>query len=220
MILGAAFLIILYLIFRYIIAWITYYNNLDPRLGESTWRFTYDYPVVGVNWKQANAFAHWRTMMMNSFLRKIKQPTLPDFRLPTESEWEYAAVAGYNTTVNLDGAQHGKFYPWRSFDADYHQANGSKSGRNSLRQPYDGNRFNIQRQQYGKLRGDNKQNAFINSITDGALVEGNSTFGSRSHIEYDNYMMTPTYRDISFEEMRTGQFLANFRHGRELNEAY
>ena len=47
MILGAAFLIILYLIFRYIIAWITYYNNLDPRLGESTWRFTYDYPVVG-----------------------------------------------------------------------------------------------------------------------------------------------------------------------------
>ena len=47
MILGSAFLIILYLIFRYIIAWITYYNNLDPRLGESTWRFTYDYPVVG-----------------------------------------------------------------------------------------------------------------------------------------------------------------------------
>ena len=47
MILGSAFLIILYLIFRYIIAWITYYNNLDPRLGESTWRFTYDYPVIG-----------------------------------------------------------------------------------------------------------------------------------------------------------------------------
>ena len=47
MILGSAFLIILFLIFRYIIAWITYYNNLDPRLGESTWRFTYDYPVVG-----------------------------------------------------------------------------------------------------------------------------------------------------------------------------
>ncbi|MDA9701717.1 hypothetical protein N9U95_00170 [Candidatus Pelagibacter sp.] len=47
MILGSAFLVILYLIFRYIIAWITYYNNLDPRLGESTWRFTYDYPVVG-----------------------------------------------------------------------------------------------------------------------------------------------------------------------------
>ena len=47
MILGSIFLIILYLIFKYIIAWITYYNNLDPRLGDSTWRFTYDYPVVG-----------------------------------------------------------------------------------------------------------------------------------------------------------------------------
>ena len=47
MILGSAFLIILYLIFRYIIALITYFNNLDPRLGDSTWRFTYDYPVVG-----------------------------------------------------------------------------------------------------------------------------------------------------------------------------
>ena len=47
MILGSIFLIILYLIFRYIISWITYYNNLDHRLGESTWRFTYDYPVVG-----------------------------------------------------------------------------------------------------------------------------------------------------------------------------
>ena len=47
MILGTAFLIILYLILKYILAWISYYNNLDPRLGESTWRFTYDYPVLG-----------------------------------------------------------------------------------------------------------------------------------------------------------------------------
>ena len=47
MIWGSIFLIILYLVFRYIIAWITYFNNLDPRLGDSTWRFTYDYPVAG-----------------------------------------------------------------------------------------------------------------------------------------------------------------------------
>ena len=47
MILGSVFLIILYLIFRYVIAWITYFNDLDPRLGDSTWRFTYDYPVIG-----------------------------------------------------------------------------------------------------------------------------------------------------------------------------
>ena len=47
MLFGTIFLIILYLLLRYIIAWITYYNNLDDRLGDSTWRFTYDYPVVG-----------------------------------------------------------------------------------------------------------------------------------------------------------------------------
>ena len=37
----------LYLILKYILAWITYYNNLDERLGDSTWRFSYDYPVQG-----------------------------------------------------------------------------------------------------------------------------------------------------------------------------
>ena len=47
MVLGTIFLIILYLILRYTIAWISYYNNLDSRLGESTWRFSYDYPVIG-----------------------------------------------------------------------------------------------------------------------------------------------------------------------------
>ena len=47
MVFGTIFLIILYILLRYIIAWITYYNNLDTRLGDSTWRFTYDYPVVG-----------------------------------------------------------------------------------------------------------------------------------------------------------------------------
>ena len=47
MIFGTIFLLILYLILRYILAWIKYYNNLDSRLGDSTWRFSYDYPVVG-----------------------------------------------------------------------------------------------------------------------------------------------------------------------------
>ena len=47
MIFGTVFLLILYLILRYVIAWINYYNNLDARLGDSTWRFSYDYPVIG-----------------------------------------------------------------------------------------------------------------------------------------------------------------------------
>jgi len=47
MIFGTFIFIILFLILRYFLAWITYYNNLDSRLGDSTWRFTYDYPVIG-----------------------------------------------------------------------------------------------------------------------------------------------------------------------------
>tara|TARA_B100001057_G_scaffold305441_1_gene305578 strand:- start:5110 stop:5403 length:294 start_codon:yes stop_codon:yes gene_type:complete len=47
MLFGSIFLLILYLILKYIIAWISYFNSLDNRLGNSTWRFSYDYPVVG-----------------------------------------------------------------------------------------------------------------------------------------------------------------------------
>ncbi|MBD1135539.1 hypothetical protein IDH21_03985 [Pelagibacterales bacterium SAG-MED47] len=47
MILGTIFFIILYLILQYILSWIRYFNNLDSRLGDSTWRFSYDYPVLG-----------------------------------------------------------------------------------------------------------------------------------------------------------------------------
>ena len=44
---GTITMLILYLILRYILSWITYFNNLDPRLGDSTWRWSYDYHEVG-----------------------------------------------------------------------------------------------------------------------------------------------------------------------------
>ena len=48
MLLSSMLMIILYLILKYVLAWIRYFNSLDPRLGQSTWRWSYDYPVIGV----------------------------------------------------------------------------------------------------------------------------------------------------------------------------
>ena len=47
MILGTIFLLIMYLILKYVLAWISYVNKLDSRLGNSTCRWTYDYQVNG-----------------------------------------------------------------------------------------------------------------------------------------------------------------------------
>jgi hypothetical protein len=47
MVINSFLLIIIYISHRYIVAWIKYYNNLDNRFGNSIWRWTYDYKVVG-----------------------------------------------------------------------------------------------------------------------------------------------------------------------------
>ena len=64
-----------------------------------------NYPVVGVNWKQATAFCEWRTHYLNSFLDSKGKATESDFRLPTEAEWEYAARGGRSQSM----------FPWGNY---------------------------------------------------------------------------------------------------------
>ena len=47
MLFGSIAMGILYIILKYILSWIKYFNSLDSRLGQSTWRWSYDYHVIG-----------------------------------------------------------------------------------------------------------------------------------------------------------------------------
>ena len=171
------------------------------------------FPVVGVSWVQANAYADWRTDAVNKGYEEqaIADGTwdpdvmadaesdgriliesgivLPDYRLPSESEWEYAAQALIGTQWLDENQTHQRLYPW-----DGH----------ALRNPY-GKEMGYFLANFKRGRGDYA--GIAGKLNDGAMITAYiyeyppNDYGLYNMAGNVNEWVMDLYRPLSFQDM-------------------
>ena len=165
------------------------------------------FPVVGVSWKQAVDYAEWRTTVVNLKLAmnagyedipaessggRIPLETgvvLPNYRLPSEAEWEYAAQALIGTQWLDENQTHKRLYPW-----DGH----------ALRNPY-GKKMGYFLANFKRGRGDYA--GIAGKLNDGAMITNQvyeyppNDFGLYNMAGNVNEWVFDVYRPLSFQDM-------------------
>jgi len=162
------------------------------------------FPVVGVSWVQANNFSDWRTQAVNQKLledsgEELPETTggriplesgvvLPNYRLPTEAEWEYAATALIGTQWLDENQTHQRVYPW-----DGH----------ALRNPY-GKEMGYFLANFKRGRGDYA--GIAGKLNDGALITSYiyefppNDFGLYNMAGNVSEWVRDVYRPMSFQD--------------------
>lgn len=185
------------------------YNDpyVDHYLRYPGFRF---FPVVGVSWKQAQDYCTWRSITVNQKLaeeaglyddlggaesagpgQRIPLESgvvLPNYRLPTEAEWEYAAQALIGTQWLDENQTHRRLYPW-----DGH----------ALRNPY-GKKLGTFLANFKRGRGDYA--GIAGKLNDGAMITTYiydyppNDFGLYNMAGNVNEWVQDVYRPLSFQD--------------------
>jgi len=162
------------------------------------------YPVVGVSWEQAVDYCRWRTEAVNKqrameyygedYIDGDIPPIesgifLPEFRLPTEAEWEYAAYGQAGTQWLDENQTQRRLYPW-----DGRTIRSSKRG-------------NVGKFQANFKRGRGDYAGIAGALNDAGFVTMNiyeyapNDFGLYNMAGNVNEWVYDIYRPLNFQDM-------------------